>query len=263
MTIALAAPPVRRRLPPLSTVAHRIVQHATEADPDLAMLARLIELDPALTVAVLRLVNSPFYGLSRQVGTVSAAIMVLGMDTVRRVAIASAIAQPLQQLGLKRSLVHTMWRKAIAGAVLASRLLDGHAASQLAFTAGVLQDLGRLELHLRSGEAYAELEGLAGQALCAAEKATFSQDHAEAGAELAQAWSLPASIVEAIALHHQPSERVPEAPAAQAVWLARLIGDGDLGLAMMPPLPHIQVDPVHAQAASQLEIEALCKLVGV
>lgn len=263
MTTALAVTPVRRRLPPLSTVAVRIVQQATEADPDLAVLARLIELDPALTVAVLRLVNSPFYGLSRQVGTVSAAIMVLGMGTVRRVAIASAIAQPLHQLGLKRALVHTMWRKAIGAAVLASRLLDGHAASQLAFTAGVLQDVGRLDLHLRSAEAYAALEGLAGHDLCAAEHAVFGHDHATAGAELAHAWSLPATIVEAIALHHQPNAQAPDAPAAQAVWLASLVGDGDLGLAMMPPLPHIQVDLVQAQIASQREVEALCKVVGV
>jgi HD-like signal output (HDOD) protein len=262
MTLASAATPARRRLPLLSTVANRIVQQASEADPDMGLLARLIELDPALTVAVLRLVNSPFYGLSRQVGTVSAAIMVLGMDTVRRVAIASAIAQPLQQLGLKRSLVHAMWRKAIGGAVLASRLLDGQATSQLAFTAGVLQDLGRLDLHLRSPETYAALEGLAGRALCDAETTAFGQDHASAGAELAQAWSLPAAIVESIALHHQAPEQAPQAAAAQAVWLASLISDGDLGLTVMPPLLHIQADLVQAQAASQREIEALCKVVG-
>jgi HD-like signal output (HDOD) protein len=263
MTAPLAASTARRRLPPLSAVANRIVQQATEADPDMTVLARLIELDPALTVAVLRLVNSPFYGLSRQVGTVSAAIMVLGMDTVRRVAIASAVAQPLQPLGLKRSLVHLVWRKAIAGAVLASHLLDGHAASQLAFTAGVLQDLGRLELYLRSADAYAALEGLAGQALCAAEQTAFGQHHAAAGAELAQSWSLPAGIVEAIAAHHQSPDQAPEAAAAQAVWLASLIVDGDLGLARMPALSHIQVDMAQAQAASQREIDALCRVVGV
>ena len=263
MNTAGAAAPVRRRLPPLSTVANRIVRQATEDDPDLTVLARLIELDPALTVAVLRLVNSPFYGLSRQVGTVSAAILVLGMDTVRRVAIASAIAQPLQQLNLKRSLVHAMWRKAIAGAVLASRLLDGHPAGQLAFTAGVLQDMGRIDLHLRSAEAYAALEGLAGQELCAAEEAAFGQHHAATGAQLAEAWSLPAAIVEAIALHHRPCEQAPESPAAQAVWLASLVGDGDLGLAMLPPLPYIQADLAQAQADSLREIEALCKVVGV
>jgi HD-like signal output (HDOD) protein len=147
--------------------------------------------------------------------------------------------------------------------VMASRLLDGNAASQLAFTAGVLQDLGRLELHLRSAEAYTALEGLAGQALCAAEEDAFGQHHATAGAELAQAWSLPLGIVEAIAQHHQVPEQAPEPAAAQAVWLASLIGDGDLGLAMMPPLVHIQADLVQAQAASQREIQALCNVVGV
>ena len=263
MTAAVVGTTARRRLPPLSTVANQIIQQASEPDPDLAALTRLIELDPALTVAVLRLVNSPFYGLARQVGTVSAAIMVLGMATVRRVAIASAVSQPLQQLGLRRSLAHTVWRKAIGGAVLASRLLDGHADSQLAFTAGVLQDMGRFDLYLRSPDTYATLEGLAGQDLCAAEEAAFGQHHAAAGAELAEAWSLPLAIVETIALHHRPGAQAPEAPAAQAVWLASLIGDGHLGQAAMPPLPHIQADLATAQVASQREIEALCKVVGV
>jgi HD-like signal output (HDOD) protein len=254
---------VRRRLPPLSTVASRIVQQASQESPDLTALARLIELDPALTVSVLRLVNSPFYGLSRQVGTVSEAIMVLGMGTVRRVAMASAIAQPLQQLGLKRSLVETMWRKALAGAVLACRLLDGHAQSQVAFTAGVLQDLGRLDLYLRSPELYATMEGLAGAELCHAEQDAFGQTHAQAGAQLAEAWALPPAIVEAIESHHVPGPEAPQGPVAQAVWLASLVGDGELGRSAMPALTHIQADIAQAQAASQREVAALFSVVGV
>ena len=253
----------RRRLPPLSTVANRIVQQASQDDPDLAVLARLIELDPALTVAVLRLVNSPFYGLSRQVATVNEAIMVLGMGTVRRVAMATAIAQPLQQLGLKRSLVEAMWRKALAGAVLACKLLDGHAQSQVAFTAGVLQDLGRLDLHLRAPDIYAAMEGLAGAELCHAEQRGFGQTHAEAGADLAEAWALPPAIVEAVAMHHLPGPQAPETPVAQAVWLASLVGDGELGLFAMPALLHIRTDIATAQAASQREVGALCSAVGV
>lgn len=262
MKVAIANT-VRRRLPPLSTVASRIVQQASQEAPDLMALARLIELDPALTVAVLRLVNSPFYGLSRQVGTVSEAIMVLGMGTVRRVAMASAIAQPIQQLDLKRSLVEAMWRKALAGAVLACRLLDGHAQSQVAFTAGVLQDLGRLDLYLRSPELYGPMEALAGAELCQAEHDCFGQTHAEAGAELAEVWALPAAIVEAVASHHRPGPQAPQGPVAQAVWLASLVGDGELGLSAMPALTHIQADIAEAQAASQREVAALYSVVGV
>lgn len=239
------------------------MQQASQDDPDLAVLARLIELDPALTVAVLRLVNSPFYGLSRQVATVNEAIMVLGMGTVRRVAMATAIAQPLQQLGLSRGLVETMWRKALAGAVLACKLLDGHAQSQVAFTAGVLQDLGRLDLHLRSPEIYTPMEGLTGAELCQEEQHSFGQTHAEAGAALAEAWALPAAIVEAILMHHRPGPQAPEAPVAQAVWLASLIGDGELGLSAMPTLAHIQIDIVAAQAASEHEVRALYGAVGL
>jgi HD-like signal output (HDOD) protein len=254
--------PARRRLPPLSTMAQRIVQQVTREDADLAALARLIELDPGLTVAVLKLVNSPFYGLQRQVGTVSEAIMVLGMATVRRVAIASAIAGPLQALGLRRELLDTMWRHAISSAVLASRLLDGHAASQLAFTAGVLQDLGRLALHLDGPAAYAPLEALGGADLCAAERAACGQTHAAVGAALAESWALPAPIVEAIALHHRPAEQAGAGAAAQAVCLASLIVDGDAANTDLPPLCHVQVDPALALAASRRETDALCALVG-
>ena len=253
----------RRRLPPLSTAASRIVQQVSQEDPALATLGRLIELDPALTVAVLRLVNSPFYGLSRQIATVNEAIMVLGMGTVRRVAMAVAIAQPTQQLGLKRSLVETVWRKSLAGAVLACNLLDGHAQSQVAFTAGVLQDLGRLDLYLRSPENYAALDSLTGAELCEAEKRSFGLSHAEAGAELAEGWALPPAIVEAIAMHHHCGPDAPKSPVAQAVWLASLVGDGELGLSAMPGLTHIQTDIVAAQVASQREVASLYSAVGV
>lgn len=264
---ALAKPatavPSARRLPPLSTVASRIVEQASQEDADITTLAQLIEIDPALTIAVLRLVNSSFYGLSRQVGTVSEGMMVLGMNTLRRVAIAVAIAQPMQRLGIPRSLVEATWHKAIAGAVLAARLLDGHAESQLAFTAGILQDLGRFELHLRAPEAYAPLEALAGADLCAAERAAFGEDHAQVGAGLAQTWALPTVIVDAVAAHHRPAELVPTGAAAQAVWIASLVGDAALGLEMLPPLPHIRVDLAQAQAASQRDVAGLCSLLGV
>lgn len=253
----------RGRLPPLSTVAHRILLMAGQEEPDLPGMTRLIELDPALTVSVLRLVNSPFYGLSRQVGTVSDAIMVVGMGTVRRIAITSAVAQPLGQLPLDSRLVEAMWRKALAGAVLACKLLDGHAQSQVAFTAGVLQDIGRLELYLRCPESYAPIVGLAGADLWRAEREGFEQTHAEAGAELADAWALPNAIVKAVASHHEQGQQAPQEPVAQAVWLASLIEDGDTSLATLPALQHIQADISAARAASQVEVAALCSAVGV
>ena len=261
---ATAAPgtPARRQLAPLSPVAQRIVQHALRDDTDPAALAQLVDLDPALTIAVLRLVNSPFYGPRRPVGTVSEGILVLGIASVRRLAMAAAIAQPLLQRPLKRRLMHIVWRKAMAGAVLASHLLDGHAASQIAFTAGVLQDIGRLELQLRSPDDHAALESLGGSTLCRAERASFGQSHAEVGASLADAWGMPAAVVEAIALHHAPPEQLGASPAAQALWLASLIGDADLGTLALPPLVHVQTDPAQALAASQRETEALCALVG-
>jgi putative nucleotidyltransferase with HDIG domain len=252
-----------RRLPPLSAVASRIVEQTSQEEVDMTTLARLIEVDPALTIAVLRLVNSPFYGLSRKVGTVSDGMMVLGMNTLRRMAVAVAIAQPLQRLGIQRSLVEITWHKAIAGAVLAARLLDGHAEAQLAFTAGILQDLGRLELHLRSPASYTPLESLCGLDLCAAESEVFGEDHAHVGAELAHSWALPAVIVDAIAQHHQAAERAPTGAAAQAVWIASHVGDAALGLSLPPPLLHIRVDLAQAQSDSQRDVAALCGLLGL
>jgi HD-like signal output (HDOD) protein len=182
--------------------------------------------------------------------------------TVYRLALAAAIAQPLQQLRLKRRLMDAMWCKAIAGAVLASQLLDGHAASPIAFASGMLQEIGRLELHMRSPEDYAAMESLSGGELCAAERNRFGQSHANVGAALAEAWGLPPTVVEAIAVHHAAPEHVTASPAAQAVWLARLIGDADLGTLALPTLVHVQADPAQALAASQRESEALRALVG-
>jgi HD-like signal output (HDOD) protein len=104
---------------------------------------------------------------------------------------------------------------------------------------------------------------LAGAELCHAEQDAFGQTHAQAGAQLAEAWALPPAIVEAIESHHVPGPEAPQGPVAQAVWLASLVGDGELGRSAMPALTHIQADIAQAQAASQREVAALFSVVGV
>lgn len=258
----VAAPVRSDELPPLSPMALRIIAQAQDPDAGAAELAKVVELDPAATVALLRLVNSPFYGMPRQVGSVTEAIMVLGLTTVRRVVLAIAVRRPLSVQALDRDLVARVWRDSVQVAALANRLLGGGHAGEHAFTAGVLHDMGRLALSLRNPLAYAPLAALQGQALVAGERVAFATAHDDVGAGLLQCWGLPADITEAVHQHHAGESTPPPEPAAQGLWLAARAVEGSLHPMLWRQLPHITVDPARALEAARREVETLQSLAS-
>ena len=95
-------------------------------------VARLIQLDPSLTASLLRLVNSPFFGMRREVANVSDAVMVLGMAAVRRMVLSLAVATPMRSEGVDRAFARARWHHTVSCAALARRLIDDdQAASEL------------------------------------------------------------------------------------------------------------------------------------
>lgn len=262
MNAPAAAARAERELPPLSPMAMRIIAQAQDPDTGASDLARLVELDAAATVALLRLVNSPFYGMPRQVGTVTDAIMVLGLTTVRRVVLAIALRQPLSAARLDRELVRTIWRESVNVAALANRLLDGGGAGDLAFTAGVLHDLGRLALQLDDPPVYAPLMGMEAAELLIRERAAFGTDHALRGAELLQRWGLPEIICDAVRQHHADAHAPPAEPAAQGLWMACRMTEAALPPQFWRQLPHIVVDPQRALESTRQEVQALTSLMN-
>src|SRR5213592_1299526 len=92
-------------------------------------VARLIELDPSLTASLLRLVNSPFFGMRREICNVSEAVMVLGMGAVRRMVLSLAVVTPMRKEDVDLAFARARWQHTVSCAALARRLIDDDVAA--------------------------------------------------------------------------------------------------------------------------------------
>lgn len=206
-------------------LATRIRDVANDAQSSIVELEAAVGLDSTLSAALLRLANSSYYGMRRQIGTVRQAIWVLGFRATRDLALGLALASVGRRNDPLRG---GIWNQAVRGA-LATRglaeLLDGADRREVAgeaFVAGLLRDLGRVLLLELERARYAPLSrdflaASCGSELAQAERRAFGFDHAELGAACLDHWRLPDATCEAVRHHHTP----PEASGLRAVvWLA-------------------------------------------
>lgn len=196
---------------------------------DAGSVLAIIEKDPSLTSNLLKLANSAFYGMRRQVGTTREALVMLGNKTVINLAFAASMGDVLRgPLAAYRLDRNEMWHHALGTALGASSLIvfeqGGVEARERAFTCGLVHDIGKL---LLNGLLKNELVQLPVDAdflgLMAAEKEILGFDHAEAGAALGESWNFPASLVDVIRHHHSPEESTGQLELARAVAGANLL----------------------------------------
>lgn len=198
-----------RDLPPLPSVVLELVESLGHEELSAAQYAAKISRDQALAAKTLRLANSSFYGRGRQVRSVAEAISVLGLRTVRGVVTAAGMAGSFRRHpGFDHQ---AFWRHSI-GTALCAQTLAGELRrddADLAFTVGLLHDIGRLALASAFAPAYAEVERWRRDRDCPdadAERAVLGIDHAEVGGLIARQWNFAPSIVDAIREHHAPPD---------------------------------------------------------
>src|SRR5436309_15994105 len=174
----------RKNLPTIPAVLSQVLGLVEREDSSTRELVVLIEHDQALTGKMLRLANSAFFGQSRRVSTIPRAVALLGLSTVRNLALGVKVWDTLGT-GMAQSRPEELWAHALAVGVaaktLAARLRAGDPDE--AFTAGVLHDVGRLVLAMRFREEYWRVVGDAGEAGAVERKeaAGLGVDHAEVG----------------------------------------------------------------------------------
>ena len=211
MTAVDLAPVVTslRDLPVLPSIVLDLIHSLERDDVDVTTLAEKMSRDQALAAKLLRLANSSFYGLAAKVKTVKQAIVVLGFDSARALAVASRIIDGFSGSGCPRVDVADFWRHSIATALCAKNLARQAGLDQdAAFIAGLLHDIGRLVLAINFPDRYAEvLDDCARNdaTIYAAELRVFGLDHQRAGQMLAEAWKFPPLIQRAIGQHHAPA----------------------------------------------------------
>lgn len=199
-------------LPTIPAAAIKVMRETQLSSASAATVAKIIVTDQALSARVLRLANSAFYGLSRRIVDLPEAVVVLGMKTVKNLALVAGtypwMQRPVTGYCLGPS---EMWRHAF-GTAVASQLIataSRKAPEDVAFTAGLLHDLGKVALSVWIEEKlgaillYAGREGIA---FDEAERRVLGYDHCQVGFHLATSWNLPEEICEAALHHHAPSQ---------------------------------------------------------
>lgn len=203
-----------RKLPSPTGVALEILRLTEDPYVSSARLSEVIETDPALAGKLLRLVNSAFIGLPQKVGSVRAAVGLLGLQKVRQVVLTFSLIASHRQGACRAFDYEGFWTGSLGRAV-ASRTLarrTGDAEPDEAFTCGLLLQIGRLALATAFPEPYAELLEAAGSAdpdeLLETESQMFGIHHYEIGACMMRDWHLPESF--ALATEHHTAV-VPDA----------------------------------------------------
>lgn len=182
-------------------------------DPDFAMaeVAVVISQDPAITLRLLRIVNSSLYGFTKKIETVSRAITLLGTQQVHDLVLSTSVAQAFTGMTTEVMDMHRFWRRSVYCAVTSHRLatLCSGCDKERLFVAGLLHDIGHLIM-------YQAIPNLSQQAILAARKSgeplykiernIIGFDYAGIGAELMQQWSLPESLRETTMFHVEPGK---------------------------------------------------------
>jgi putative nucleotidyltransferase with HDIG domain len=195
-------------LPSLPAVVMELLSSIEQDDIDISVLAKKVSYDQALTAKTLRLANSSSYGAQVKVTTIQQAITFLGFQTTRNLITAAAITGCFPSGRCPGFNDKGFWRHSIATAVCARALARRLRFSQdIAFTAGLLHDIGRLVLMTADPQAYGDVIAWRAREDTDwqdAERAVLGVDHVEAGAMLAQHWNFSDTMRQAIAFHHAP-----------------------------------------------------------
>jgi putative nucleotidyltransferase with HDIG domain len=204
-----------RALPVRSTTATRLLMTLQDPRSGPSEVASVLETDPALAVRILHLANTPFYGLSRRVGSVQHAVSVLGFTTVRAIAAATAVGM-LGDDAVGTTAAEDVWRHSLATASAAA-VITRHVKLRAPeiFGAALLHDVGRSLFARIVPDELEQATALSAEleiTTVEAEQSVFGMCHAEAGALALDELGLPQGLVQAVRRHH-------DAPAGSAAAL--------------------------------------------
>jgi diguanylate cyclase (GGDEF)-like protein len=202
------------RLPSLPTIAIEVIELVQQKDVNIKQIAETIQHDPALSTKILKTVNSSFYGQAHSISTVSHALVVLGLNSVKTLALGFSLVGNLAKEGSADFDHMTFWKRSLYSAS-AARLIGkktGLVQQEEAFLGALLQDLGMLAMNQTLGSSYRAVLAQVGPhhlELRAAEREVLDTDHTEIGAALAEYWKLPPILVAPIR-YHEDADNGPE-----------------------------------------------------
>lgn len=263
-------------LPSMPQVLVQLIDSSYNPDVDIQTIATIIDKDAAISAKLLQLVNSAFIGARRTFTNLEQAVIHLGSDTIRNLAISLSVQQVFRKTESSGLLsIDRFWHHSFLSALLARNLARaiGYPDLSAAYLAGLLHDIGKLLLWMAFPGKYAPL--LLKGVRCHSGRLAFLEEeklhvnHCSAGAWLCEQWSLPILLADAIRYHHHPLEEVEQSlPLTRIAWLTDLLSHSETtgedcqeAAQRLFGLSPAQVHALYAGVEEQ--IEELAKQLGI
>ncbi len=214
---------------PLPDTALKLMNVMSDPKSKLEDIVGTIKYDQAVTSEVLKLCNSAFFGMSREVTSLEDALKCLGTAKVLQMVMSvhtnNMLGREQHGYGLDPGV---LWKHSVAVALASSQFAQKLrlADTNLAFTAGLLHDIGKTILNEHVADEFVEIVRIVTDeriAFVEAERRVLGYSHEEVGAMMAEKWKLPESIVRCIRYHHAPSDLETHDPLVDAVYLANCV----------------------------------------
>ena len=223
-------------MPVFQESVHQVISMTSDINCPPKELVRVIESDPVMTMKLLKLVNSAFFALSRNIASIKHALVYLGLNTVKNLAISIAAVNALPRQSIDELPVQSFLTHSIATALIAQRLAKNYLGVKDTsdyFVAGLVHDFGKAVMVQFEPKGYAAVLREAKKRECSLAKVEMEKygfSNTEVGAMLAQNWHLPEPLVESIRAHaicdDSSSDLAIVVAAANVVAKQMKLGDG-------------------------------------
>ncbi|UCD63406.1 MAG: HDOD domain-containing protein [Candidatus Zixiibacteriota bacterium] len=218
-----------RNLPTPPIVFHQIQKVINDPGVNAVKVASILAEDPAMSVKVLRLTNSAFYGLAREIESVKQAVVIIGFEAIKNLVLSASVLDMFKGKNIDEDYQEKYWRHSLSTGVacrlLARRLKSrGMVDPDAAFSAGLLHDVGKMVICCYLPAEYsrfkAERDKDASSADFEIEQKILGYNHGQIGGFLATQWKIPHKLINAITYHHDPGQQEEDEPIAYMVNLA-------------------------------------------
>jgi putative nucleotidyltransferase with HDIG domain len=199
-------------MPALPVTVGKVVDVCNTPGTSPVDLNRVISLDPVLMARVMRLINSAYYGMSTRINSLVRAIIMLGLNTVKNLALSTAVIGNLNDGANFQALdARGFWRHSLGVGVMAKLLAKRRGVHSRVweeyFIAGLLHDIGKIPMNRALAEEFIDVMGqsdLRHIPLHQAERERFGFSHVDAGDMIGETWNLQEAFMDAILHHHDP-----------------------------------------------------------
>ncbi|MBI5590573.1 MAG: HDOD domain-containing protein [Deltaproteobacteria bacterium] len=236
-----------KSFPSMPAAALKLLTLLKDENTSNAQIEQILRYEPGLTANILKLTNSAFFGLPKQIGSIRQAILMIGWKKLIQIVLATCVGaiidKPVQGYDLSPG---DLWRHSIAVSVASEILVKELklSVSEEVFTAALLHDVGKMVLgrYVKDDIAVIDGEEMQDVPFEQVERSIFGIDHAEIGANILKRWSFPPSIISAVRWHHDPdgapktSHLIDVVHVADVLCLMAGIGVGREGLQYQPSL---------------------------